>query len=261
MRNEVIARELISKFNRDSFALDRYVDRSDTVRLWVVRPIKPEDRELRKKLKALYDSDVQYRIKQINLTVKDSVMRKNALSMVYYGLAVKPVKVPCDSSQQILQDLLVRDQANRDHDAPDPKIDWENQVKVVSIIENCGFPESGPEQKNSAFTIFMVIQHASADLRKKYFPQLQKATKEGLLDPSDLALMEDRMLTDEGKKQKYGSQVRSIGNSGRYEPCPIEDPEHIDQIRAQVGLGPIREYMERFGIDWDGYLRKKSSGE
>lgn len=33
-----------------------------------------------------------------------------------------------------------------------------------------------------------------------------------------------------------------------YELYPIEDPAQVDKRRTDVGLGPISEYLERFGI-------------
>ena len=30
---------------------------------------------------------------------------------------------------------------------------------------------------------------------------------------------------------------------------PIEDEEHVDERRAEVGLEPLAEYLKRFGIE------------
>ena len=231
-RRHDISKTAILAFNRDSFAVDRYVDRSDTVRLWALRPIREEDRVLRQKLKDLYDSDVDYRIKYIQATVKDTALRNNMLSMVYYDLAIKPVEVDCDSTVQVLEAVLWADQENRQARGIDGKIDWQNQVKVVSIIEHCGFPASVAENQTSIYAIFMVVQHAGPGLRKKYFPLLQQAAAAGALEKSALALMEDRMLTDEGKHQKYGSQLRWTAASGKFESYPVEDPQNIEKRRA-----------------------------
>ena len=64
--------------------------------------------------------------------------------------------------------------------------------------------------------------------------------------------MEDRMLMDKGEKQKYGSQLRMDNESGEWELWPIEDPEKVNNRRAEVGLEPIEEYVRHFGIEYKG---------
>ena len=52
----------------------------------------------------------------------------------------------------------------------------------------------------------------------------------------------------EGKKQIYGTQLTWNEKTGRYELYPIEDEEHVDLLRASVGLQPIAEYLKDFGL-------------
>jgi hypothetical protein len=48
-----------------------------------------------------------------------------------------------------------------------------------------------------------------------------------------LALLEDRIALDEGKKQKYGTQVKRSSN-GRYHVEPIEDERNVDKRRTEM---------------------------
>jgi hypothetical protein len=34
--------------------------------------------------------------------------------------------------------------------------------------------------------------------------------------------------------------------AGRYAPAPIEDPEHIDERRAALGMSPYKDYLALF---------------
>ncbi len=52
--------------------------------------------------------------------------------------------------------------------------------------------------------------------------------------PKNLAYLEDRVLTAQGKPQLYGTQFQGEGKT--FGPQPIEDEEHLDERRACVGL-------------------------
>ena len=54
----------------------------------------------------------------------------------------------------------------------------------------------------------------------------------------------------EGKKQIYGTQLTWNEKSRRFELYPIEDEEHVDLLRASIGLQPIAEYLKTFGLEY-----------
>ena len=125
-----------------------------------------------------------------------------------------------------------------------------NLVKVKSIIDEYGW--LGPEEvgKQGAQTIFLVIQHADSLTQVTYFPVLQEAVRKGKARAQDLAMLEDRILTKQGKEQIYGSQVRVNDTTGKYEFFPIKDESNVNSRRASVGLGPIEEYAKHFNIEY-----------
>jgi len=45
----------------------------------------------------------------------------------------------------------------------------------------------------------------------------------------------------DGKDQVYGSQFVRTEDGSSVVPWPIEDPEHVDQLRERVGLTPLAE--------------------
>ena len=98
---------------------------------------------------------------------------------------------------------------------------------------------------------FLVIQHAGKSLREKYFSLMKASAEKGDLQWNMVALMEDRMLMDKGEKQKYGSQVRKNMESGAWELYPVEDPKNINKRRAEVGLGPIEEYLSTWDLEFN----------
>ena len=56
----------------------------------------------------------------------------------------------------------------------------------------------------------------------------------------DQAYLEDRVRIFSGQPQLYGTQF--MYDKDELKPQPIEDPEHLDERRAAVGLGPFAEY-------------------
>jgi hypothetical protein len=133
-----------------------------------------------------------------------------------------------------------------------PKMQFQdsiNLIKVKKIIDTHGW--QGPEEvgKQGSQTIFLVIQHADSLTQVTYLPLMQEAVKKGKARPQDLALLEDRVLTTQGKEQVYGSQVR-MNAAGKYEFFPIKDETNVNKRRASVGLQPLEEYAKYFGINY-----------
>ena len=124
-----------------------------------------------------------------------------------------------------------------------------NLIKVKKIIDTYGWP--GPDEvgNQGAQTIFLVIQHADLLTQVTYLPMMREAVKKGKAQPGALALLEDRVLTTQGKEQIYGSQIRA-NEAGKLEFFPIKDEPNVNKRRAVVGLGPLEEYAKRFGIEY-----------
>jgi hypothetical protein len=71
------------------------------------------------------------------------------------------------------------------------------------------------------------------------------AQPDGELQRQALAFLEDRILVAEGKKQVYGTQLQWTAATGQLELAPIEDEGNVEAGRAELGLGPLAEYVER----------------
>jgi hypothetical protein len=130
------------------------------------------------------------------------------------------------------------------------KLDKRNVKRLVQIIDKYGWPGRSMVGREGSITAFLIIQHADLEYQKKYFPMLKEAIGKGEADRDDAALLEDRILMREGKKQIYGTQLRFNEATKKLELWPIEDEESVDVRRASVGLEPIAEYLKRFGLEY-----------
>lgn len=125
----------------------------------------------------------------------------------------------------------------------------ENEIKLLSLLDQYGWPTSSSVTEYAAAGAALIINHTTYEIRSQYFPMLEKAFKQGEAQPLRYAKMRDRLLVEEGKKQRYGTQWK-FENSERV-PHPIEEPEYVDKRRAEIGLGPLQVYLkERFNIEW-----------
>lgn len=125
-----------------------------------------------------------------------------------------------------------------------------NLIKVKKIIDTYGW--LGPDEvgQQGAATIFLVIQHADSLTQTTYVPKMREAVEKGKALPQNLALLEDRILTRQGKGQIYGSQVKRNEQTGKNEFFPIQDEANVNKRRASVGLQPLEEYAKLFDFEY-----------
>ena len=125
-----------------------------------------------------------------------------------------------------------------------------NLLRVKEIFDSEGWvgeEHVGPKA-NSA--LFLVIQHADLKTQQKYLPLMREAVKVSRAQPSALALLEDRVALGERRLQTFGSQIGE-DSTGKAYVLPLADPDNVDTRRANMGLGPLRLYVKRWGIIWD----------
>lgn len=125
-----------------------------------------------------------------------------------------------------------------------------NLIAITTFIDNHGWqgPAIVGEKGNS--TLFLVIQHADSSTQQKYLPVLRQAVIEKKAKPSQLALLEDRVLVDKYGYQVYGSQVYNDSVTNKMTFFPIKDEMDVDRRRKEMGLQPIAEYARIFGIEY-----------
>lgn len=139
------------------------------------------------------------------------------------------------------------------------EIDSINLIKVKKILDERGWLGDSVIGSQGNQTLFLVIQHSNRPTWEKYIPMLREAVKTGNADPSALALMEDRLALAQGKRQTYGSQI-GRDDSGYY-VLPLNDPDHVDERREEVGLGKLQEYVSSWGMTWNVEEYKKKLSE
>ena len=125
-----------------------------------------------------------------------------------------------------------------------------NVIKVERIIKQHGWPGIDIVGEKCNKAIWLVIQHASLEKQLKYVPLLRKSVEQDKSPAKYLALMEDRVLMFQGKKQIYGSQYEFDEPTQKYKLYPIADERLVNDRRKLMGLPPLEEEAKTFGIDY-----------
>ena len=128
-------------------------------------------------------------------------------------------------------------------------IDAENMARLEEIIQIFGWPTISTFGEVAASAAFLILQHSDLDTQKKYRPIFQQAVEDGEARGSSYALLYDRILMGEGKKQLYGSQVTFDQQTRVYYVWPIEDEDGVDERRAALGMPAMEEYIELFPFE------------
>lgn len=127
-----------------------------------------------------------------------------------------------------------------------------NEQKIREILDNDGWPDIELIGERGNRTICNVIQHADNEVRIQYLPMMRQAVKDGNLSPQFLVRAEDRIATERGDLQIYGGQMKYYPETKSFNVWPVYDPINIDKRRAEIGLGPIAEFLKaRFDFEWN----------
>ena len=128
---------------------------------------------------------------------------------------------------------------------------------LQQLIARYGWPKYSTVGKLAADAHLLVINHQEADsVRKKYLPQIKRSCLEQEGSCVEYAKIQDRILVNDNKPQRYGMQFR-YNAQRQLEPFPIADPEHVDKRRKAIGLEALKVYLKR-KIDYDWKVIQKN---
>lgn len=104
--------------------------------------------------------------------------------------------------------------------------------------------------KETLFYYFILIQHSNLGLMQKNLPFFLKLADLKLLQKSTLAVMIDRIEIALHKPQIYGTQLQ-YDDSNNLKVSEIIDKKNVNIRRNEIGLEPIEDYLNTFGIKYE----------
>lgn len=126
-------------------------------------------------------------------------------------------------------------------------INKEHVQVVEKIIDKHGWLGKHEVGSVANIALSVIIIHSPTEVKEKYLPLMEKAFEQGRIDPKSYVFIKDKVSLAKTGKQIYGSQVQ-LGQDGKYSLYPILDIEKVNERRAKIDVGPLEEYLLRFGI-------------
>src|SRR5215813_10554077 len=73
-------------------------------------------------------------------------------------------------------------------------LDSRNKQRLDEIVKEYGWPKTSAFGQEASGVAFLIVQRAELEYQKKYFPLIKEAAARNEARPSDLAMLEDRIL-------------------------------------------------------------------
>ena len=124
--------------------------------------------------------------------------------------------------------------------------DKENAQALRHIVARHRWPGRSLVGEEACHAAFVIALHADHDtpFQHALLRLLHEAARNGEATPAQWAHLHDRCLVHTARQQLYGTQ-HWLAPDGRLEPHPIADLGNLDARRAEVGLPPFAEAVER----------------
>jgi hypothetical protein len=125
------------------------------------------------------------------------------------------------------------------------QMDRDNIAWMKPLFTRQGFPTAAQVGRAGVSAAFLLVQHADQDpaFQASMLAALVKAGKGGEIMQADVAMLTDRVLLAQHKPQRYGTQYDiDQANLAAMKPQPTEEPAHVDERRASMGLMPRADY-------------------
>jgi hypothetical protein len=160
-----------------------------------------------------------------DIALRDQLLQMRTRDQIARGFIAGPPAAKPESSQSL------------------PATDAQLTTELKQIVAQKGWPTIslvGIEASNAAMLILTHTPDHAWQLQ--LLPTLEQLADAAKIDPSSLALVVDKELVSEGKLQRYGSQFKAV--NGGMAMYGVEDPDRLDQRRAQALLSPMKDYRE-----------------
>jgi len=146
---------------------------------------------------------------------------------------------------RIQADLAADGTLYRGYDARMRAVHDRHADRLAGILSEQGWPGEAQVGPDGAQAAWLIAQHAIAQpaFQRQAHSALSAAARRGEVPAWQVASLEDRIRTFEGRPQRYGTQF-DWDASGQLSPLPIEDPLGVDERRQAVGLRPLEEEIQ-----------------
>jgi hypothetical protein len=162
--------------------------------------------------------------------------------------APKTVSPEITALQAKLKQMAEEDQGARKaesiSDFEVDKVDAKNYPEIERIFSEYGWPAISVVGKEAAGEFWLLVQHQDDHLefQQRVLKAMEHAADAGEASKVDYAYLYDRVQTNEGKLQYWGTQTTC--KNGKAVMNPVDDPAGLQKRRNELELMPLDKYLE-----------------
>ncbi len=131
--------------------------------------------------------------------------------------------------------------------APVTAMDHRLTAKLLKMVPSKGWFLQSVYGRQGAGAAFLIIQHSELEHWRRFVPVLEPLVATGEVEGQSYGLMYDRLAINEGRPQRYGTQMSCVDGRWVIDRENLEDPEHAEERRAAMGFPwTLAEYEARF---------------
>ncbi|HEY3628773.1 MAG TPA: DUF6624 domain-containing protein [Terracidiphilus sp.] len=113
-----------------------------------------------------------------------------------------------------------------------------NAARLRELIAEHGWPAEDIAGDDGAKAAWFIVQHAvgEPEFQRQVLGWLRECAEANRVPAWQAAYLEDRIAMHEGRPQRFGTQWMDSLEDGLARPYTLADPEHVNELRASVGL-------------------------
>jgi len=118
-----------------------------------------------------------------------------------------------------------------------------NAERLSAWMTACGWPRRSVEGVQAARAAWLIAQQRGADLafQRQVVRQLELAVLDGEAAAMHLAAAADRLAVQEGRPQRYGTQLRQVAGCG-WDYYLLDDLARVEARRKRLGLPALEDH-------------------
>lgn len=124
--------------------------------------------------------------------------------------------------------------------------DHRNTNWLKGVVDEQGWPGISTVGENGARAAWLLTQHADMDpaFQLHALRLMEPLLAQEEVSRTSYAYLYDRVMLKLKGKQRYGTQVQCV--DGERIPRPLEEPNKLDELRSEMGMGTFAEYHDGF---------------
>ncbi|MEM9086024.1 MAG: DUF6624 domain-containing protein [Pseudomonadota bacterium] len=125
-------------------------------------------------------------------------------------------------------------------------VDHQNTAWLKALVGVGGWPKMSEVGERGSGAAWLLAQHADLDpaFQLRALKMMEPLVAEGEVSKRNYAYLYDRIMLKLADKQRFGTQLQC--ETGQRQPLPLEEPERVDELRAEMDLEPMGEYLGFF---------------